>query len=481
MNVAGQLYVPQQVNQGAGEAMSDESELEIITEDDDVYALDQDVVETILDAVEAGDQQKLLALLEPLHAADIADVLEQISRSERAALIELWDIELDGEVLSELEEGVRDEILRDLPDHVLAEAVRDLDTDDVVYLAGDLDEPQQKRLLGSLEDADRAAVEMSLLYGEHTAGRLMQRELVSAPEHWNVGDIIDFMRASDDLPETFYDIFIVDPRMHPIGEVRLSKVMAAARATKLTDLMSADFRTIPVDQEQEDVAYAFNQYHMVSAPVIDADGRLVGVITIDDAMEVLEDEAEEDMKLLAGIGDEELSDSVFETARLRFPWLAVNLATAILASFVIGLFSATIESIVALAILMPIVASMGGNAGTQTLTVAVRALATRDLTPSNAFRIIRREALVGLGNGLVFAVVIGLVGWAWFSMPLLGVVIAVATVINMLVAGLAGILIPIGLEKAGADPALASGTFVTTVTDIVGFFAFLGLAGWVLL
>jgi len=461
--------------------MSDESELEIITEDDDVYALDQDVVETILDAVEAGDQQKLLALLEPLHAADIADVLEQISRSERAALIELWDIELDGEVLSELEEGVRDEILRDLPDHVLAEAVRDLDTDDVVYLAGDLDEPQQKRLLGSLEDADRAAVEMSLLYGEHTAGRLMQRELVSAPEHWNVGDIIDFMRASDDLPETFYDIFIVDPRMHPIGEVRLSKVMAAARATKLTDLMSADFRTIPVDQEQEDVAYAFNQYHMVSAPVIDADGRLVGVITIDDAMEVLEDEAEEDMKLLAGIGDEELSDSVFETARLRFPWLAVNLATAILASFVIGLFSATIESIVALAILMPIVASMGGNAGTQTLTVAVRALATRDLTSSNAFRIIRREALVGLGNGLVFAVVIGLVGWAWFSMPLLGVVIAVATVINMLVAGLAGILIPIGLEKAGADPALASGTFVTTVTDIVGFFAFLGLAGWVLL
>jgi len=463
--------------------MSDGSEDKVIIEtedDDDAYGLDHDNVDTILAAVEANNQPLLLELLEPLHVADIADVLEQISRSERAALIELWGIELDGGVLSELEEGVRDEILRDLPDHVLAEAVRDLDTDDVVYLVGDLDEPQQEKLLGSLEDADRAAVEMSLQYEEYTAGRLMQRELVSAPQHWNVGDIIDYMRASDDLPETFYDVFIVDPFMHPIGTVRLSKIMAAARKTLLTALMSEDFRTIPVDQEQEDVAYAFNQYHMVSAPVVDEDGRLVGVITIDDAMEVLEDEAEEDMKLLAGIGDEELSDSVLETARLRFPWLAVNLGTAILASLVIGLFSATIESIVALAVLMPIVASMGGNAGTQTLTVAVRALATRDLTASNAMRIVRREALVGLGNGMVFAVVIGIVGWLWFGLPLLGVVIAVATVINMLVAGLAGILIPIGLEKVGADPALASGTFVTTVTDVVGFFAFLGLAGWVL-
>lgn len=464
--------------------MSDEQDfdpVDALAEDEDAYALDQDIVETILQAVEAQDQNQLIALLEPLHVADIADILEQISRSERAALIDLWGIELDGEVLSELEEGVRDEILRDLPDHVLAEAVRDLETDDMVYLVGDLDEPQQEKLLHALEDADRAAVKMSLQFDEYTAGRLMQRELVSAPEHWNVGDIIDYMRASDDLPETFYDVFIVDPRQHPLGTVRLSKIMAAPRATKLTTLMSEDFRTIPVDQEQEDVAYAFNQYHMVSAPVVDGDGRLVGVITIDDAMEVLEDEAEEDMKLLAGIGDEELSDSVLQTARLRFPWLAVNLATAILASVVIGLFEDTIQTLVALAVLMPIVASMGGNAGTQTLTVAVRALATRDLTSSNAMRIVRREALVGFGNGMVFALVIGVLSWLWFDLPLLGVVIAAATVVNMLVAGLAGILIPISLEKVGADPALASGTFVTTVTDVVGFFAFLGLAGLVLL
>ncbi|MEX0970193.1 MAG: magnesium transporter [Paracoccaceae bacterium] len=464
--------------------MTDEKDfdpVDALAEDDDAYALDQDIVDTILQAVEAQDQNHLIALLEPLHVADIADILEQISRAERAALIDLWGIELDGEVLSELEEGVRDEILRDLPDHVLAEAVRDLDTDDMVYLVGDLDEPQQEKLLHALEDIDRAAVKMSLLYDEYTAGRLMQRELVSAPEHWNVGDIIDHMRSSDDLPETFYDVFIVDPRQHPLGTVRLSKIMAAPRATKLTTLMSEDFRTIPVDQEQEDVAYAFNQYHMVSAPVVDADGRLVGVITIDDAMEVLEDEAEEDMKRLAGLGDEELSDSVLQTARLRFPWLVVNLATAILASLVIGMFEDTIHTLVALAVLMPIVASMGGNAGTQTLTVAVRALATRDLTTSNAMRIVRREALVGLGNGLVFAVLIGVVSWLWFGLPLLGLVIALAMVVNMLVAGLAGILIPIGLEKAGADPALASGTFVTTVTDVVGFFVFLGLAGLILL
>lgn len=443
---------------------------------EDDYGLNTSLVDAVLQAVESGSQPRLLALLEPLHEADIADILEQISPAEREALLALWGRKIDGEVLSELEEGVRDEIMRDVPDEVLAEAVRDLETDDVVYLVEDLEEPQQEKLLEKLDTADRIAVEQALSYDEDSAGRLMQREMVVAPRHWEVGDIIDYMRGADHLPESFYDVIVVDPLMHPVGEVRLATILGAARDTPIADLMEKDFRTIPVDQDIEDVAYAFNQYHMVSAPVVDGEGRLVGVITIDDAMDVLEDEVEEDMNRLAGVGDEDLTDKVWRITKARFPWLAVNLLTSIMASIVIAQFTGVIGAIVALAVLMPIVASMGGNAATQTLTVAVRAIATHDLTPSNALRIIIRETLVGLANGLVFAVIIGIVGVVWFGDPMLGVVLALAMIANMLVAGLAGILVPITLDKFGADPALASGAFVTTVTDIVGFFSFLGLA-----
>jgi len=445
------------------------------------YGLNVSLVEAVLESVEQGSQQQLIALLEPLHSADIADILEQISPSEREAMLRLWGEELDAEVLSELEEGVRDEVMRDLPDEFLAEAVRELDTDDVVYLVEDLDEPQQEKLLEKLDDVDRIAVERALSYDEDTAGRLMQRETVVAPQHWNVGQIIDYMREADDLPEVFYDVIVVDPMMHPVGDVRLGLIMGAARDVKLTELMTANFRTFSVDQDIEEVAYAFNQYHMVSAPVVDRDGRLVGVITIDDAMDVLEDEVEEDMNRLAGLGDEDLTDKVWRITKARFPWLAVNLATSILASVVIAQFTDVIEAIVALAVLLPIVASMGGNAATQTLTVAVRAIATHDLTPANAMRIVVRETLVGLVNGFVFAVIIGLVGVVWFGDPMLGVVLGLAMIANLLVAGMAGILVPITLDKLGADPALASGAFVTTVTDIVGFFAFLGLAALMLL
>ncbi|MCF6271964.1 MAG: magnesium transporter [Rhodobacteraceae bacterium] len=447
----------------------------------DDYGLNVSLVEAVREVVEQGSQQQLLSLLEPLHEADIADILEQISPSEREALLTLWGKEIDGGVLSELEEGIRDEVMRDLPDEVLAEAVRVLDTDDVVYLVEDLDEPQQEKLLEKLEGIDRIAVVQALTYGEDTAGRLMQREMVVAPEHWSVGSVIDYMREADHLPESFYDVIVVDPMMHPVGEVRLARIMGAAREVPIAELMEKDFRTIPVDQDIEDVAYAFNQYHMLSAPVVDADGRLVGVITIDDAMEVLEDEVEEDMNRLAGLGDEDLSSKVWRTTKARFPWLAVNLATSILASIVIAQFTDVIEAIVALAVLLPIVASMGGNAATQTLTVAVRAIATRDLTPSNAMRIVLRETLVGLANGVVFAVIIGIVGVVWFGDPMLGVVLGLAMVANLLVAGMAGILVPITLNKLGADPALASGAFVTAVTDIVGFFSFLGLAALMLL
>jgi magnesium transporter len=291
-----------------------------------------------------------------------------------------------------------------------------------------------------------------------------------------VGDAIDFMRAEEWLPDSFYDLIIVDPRMHPVGLVALGRLMGSARAVPLREIMAEEMRTLKVDQAQEDVAYVFNKYHLISAPVVDPDGRLVGVITIDDAMEVLEEETEEDMRLLAGVGDEELSDGVAEIARGRFMWLTVNLGTAILASAVIAQFTDTIQAIVALAVLMPIVASMGGNAGTQTLTVAVRALATHSLTASNMRRFIGREGLVGVINGVGFAVLIGVLAGLYYADPLLGTVIGVAMIGNMVVAALAGVLIPIGLERLGVDPALASGTFVTTTTDVFGFFAFLGLA-----
>jgi magnesium transporter len=363
----------------------------------------------------------------------------------------------------------------------MTEALKDLESDDVVDLIEDLEGAQRSRVLDALDAVERVAVEHALQYPEDSAGRLMQRELVMAPMHWTVGDSIDYLRGETDLPERFYDVMIVDPMLKPVGKVPLSELLSNPRDTLLSSIMDEDFRVIPVDQGEEDVAYAFNQYNMVSAPVVDANGRLVGVITMDDAMEVLDESAEEDLKLLAGVGDESLTDSMLDTTKQRLPWLAVNLLTSVLASMVISLFADTIEAIVALAVLMPIVASMGGNAGTQTLTVTVRALATRDLTPANALRVIRREVVVGLLNGLVFAVVIGIVGFIWFGSMMLGIVLALAMVGNMIVAGLAGILVPIGLTKLKIDPALASGAFVTTVTDVVGFFAFLGLAAVMLL
>ena len=459
-----------------------EPEIDELSEAEDAYALDAGLLADIQTAVDSGDRPRLIELLLPLHVADIADLLEQVNPAERAALLQLWGHDFDGEVLAEAEEGVRDAILRELPAEVLNEAIRDLETDDVVYLIEDLEEPEKERILGGLDEADRAAVLSSLEFPEDSAGRMMQRSFVMAPTHWDVGRVIDYMRGEEDLPDQFYDVIIVDPRMRPVGMVALSKIMANRREVPLARLMSEDFRSIPASQSREDVGYAFAQYNLVSAPVVDEDGRLIGIITIDDAVEAMEDQSHEDMMRLAGVGEEEeLSDTIWATTRQRFPWLLVNLVTAILASLVISIFEDTITAVVALAVLMPIVASMGGNAGTQSMTVAVRALATRDLTSRNALRIVWREGAVGLLNGLAFAAVIGVVGFVWFGSPMLGAVLAAAMVVNLLVAGLAGILIPLGLEKLGIDPALASGAFVTTVTDVVGFFAFLGLAALVLL
>ena len=436
----------------------------------------------MLDAVEAKDADLLGELLDPLHRADLADLLEQIDARDRKALLALWAEGIDGELLSELDDNLREELIADLPDGELAVAVRSLESDDVVDLIEDFDETRQKAIIRALDPVDRIAVEKALAYPVASAGRLMQGEVARIPEHWTVGETIDHLRSGVSLPDQFYHVILVDPRMKPVGYATLGRILSSARDVRLTDLAEDSFRTFHVEDPQGTVAYAFNQYHLISAPVVDDADRLVGVITIDDAMEVLDEEHEEDIMRLAGIsGETELSDSIGSTTRLRFPWLATNLFTAILASLVISIFEGTIESFVALAVLMPIVASMGGNAGTQSLTIAVRAIATRDLTGSNVWRVLRREILVGAINGLAFAVIMGAVGLIWFGSPMLAVVIGFAMIVNLVVAGLAGTGIPIILDKLRVDPALASGTFVTTVTDVVGFFAFLGLASLILL
>ena len=440
------------------------------------YLLDPQDVARIVYCLDVQDQDQLIEVLEPLHPADIADLLEQITPNDRKRLVMLYDREFDGEILTELDENIREDIIPLLRPEVLAEAVRELESDDVVDLLEDLETPQQDAILEALDEPERVAIENSLSFPEYSAGRLMQRELVVCPETWQVGDAIDFLRSAERLPDQFYHVTLIDSRMHPVGNVTLGRLMSSKREVLLVDLVEEVFQVIPVTQDEAEVAYAFNQYHLISAPVVDGDGRIVGVITIDDAMTVLDNEHEEDILRLAGVGESRLSATVLETTLRRFPWLAVNLVTAIFASLVIAQFEHTIESMVALAVLMPIIASMGGNAGTQSLTVAVRSLATKDLTSSNIFRVIRKEVLVGILNGLVFAAAMAIIGLIWFNSVHLGYVIALAMIINLVTAGLAGTGIPILLDKIGIDPALASGAFVTTVTDVIGFFAFLGLA-----
>jgi len=462
------------------EYTKDETQPEL--QDEGSYGLDKRSVSAILYAVDVGDSDQLKEQMEPLHAADIADLLEQLNTFDRRRLVQLYDQEFDGEILSELDESIREEVIAVLKPDVLAEAVREMDSDDVVDLVEDLDEPQQEAILEALEDADRVAVEQALTYPEFSAGRLMQREVVTAPEHWTVGDAIDYLRNAEELPDQFYHMTLVDPRMHPVGNVTLGKIMSSRRTVPLMQIVEDLFQVVPVTQDEGDVAYVFNQYHLISAPVVDEDNRLVGVITIDDAMAVLDDEHEEDILRLAGVSDESsLSDSILEAAKGRATWLFVNLLTAILASLVIDLFAETINQMVALAVLMPIVASMGGNAGTQTMTVTVRALATRDLTAQNAMRVIRREVSVGALNGVLFGLIMAVVAGLWFGVPMLAAVIGIAMVLTQIAAAIGGIVIPMALDRFGIDPALASGPFVTTVTDVIGFFAFLGLSAWVLL
>ncbi len=429
-------------------------------------------------AIRGGDISALHELVRDLHEADLADVIELLPHDARVRLIEMLGRGFNVEALSELEEGVRDDLLDALPDRLIARAVRKLDTDDAAWLLEDLDEEDKREILRRVPRAERAAVERALHYEEDTAGRHMQTDFVAVPAHWTVGEVIDYLRTEDDLPEEFYELYVVDPRFHVLGRVSTARLLRTPREHRITDIMERFEAVFHEHDDMEDVARAFERYNLVSAPVVDESGRLIGSLYIDDIVDVIEEEAEEDMLGLAGVHDEEITSSVWETSRARFTWLFVNLGTAVLASWVISWFDATIQQMVALAVLMPIVASMGGNAGTQTMTVAVRALATRELGRANMWRVIGRELAVGLLNGLLFAVIMGVFAWWWFGMDDLGLIIAMAMVVNMISAALAGILVPIALDRLGIDPAVASSIFVTTVTDVVGFFAFLGLAAW---
>ena len=444
-------------------------------------ALPDELIYAVEEALEEGDKERFLGFIESLHAADLADLLEYLTRETREQAVEFIAPDLEPEVLTHLDASIREEVIEKLGPQGLARALSAMESDDAVDVFEDLDEAFQKRILAALPRGYRAIIEESLSYPEDSAGRLMQREMVVVPSAWTVGDAIDFMRKNKKLPKDFYDLFVVNPKHRPIGAIPLSRVMRNKRPVRLTKIMDPEPRTIPIAMDQEDVAYQFRQYGLVSAPVLDDSGRLVGVITVDDVVHVIDEEAEEDLMKMGGVTETDLYSAVLDTTKARFSWLTVNLLTAIVASLVIGLFEGTIEQLVALAVLMPIVASMGGNAGTQTLTVAVRALAMKDLTSANASRFVGKEVLVGSANGILFAILTGAVAWLWFGMPELGFVIAGAMVVNMLIAGLSGTLIPLGLEKLGVDPAIASTVFLTTVTDVVGFFTFLGLAAVFLL
>ena len=415
-------------------------------------------------------------------SADFADLIEMLPRDGREGLIAWRGGELDPEVLRELEEAVLEGILELLSPLDLAHAIGELDTDDGIYILENLSEDRLAEVLSEVPAPDRAAVQEGLSFPEDSAGRLMQRDFIAVPGYWSVGQVIDHCREFDDLPDEFYEIFVVDPRQRPVGSVPLYLAMRSRRPAMVRDIMLPETRLIPIDMDQEEVAYLFQQYRMASAPVVDEAGRMVGVVTFDDIAEVIQEETEEDLLRLAGVaGESDLDHSVFRTSRTRASWLSLNLLTAILASAVISLFDTTIEEIVALAILMPIVASMGGNAGTQTLTVAVRALATHELAPSNTLRIVLKEVGVGGLNGLLFAFLMGGIAALWFQSPALGLVIAAAMAINMVVAGLFGILIPLTCDRLKIDPAVAASVLLTTITDVIGFLAFLGLAALFLL
>ncbi len=455
--------------------LDEKSKAEALREEDG--AIRAEFVARVGHAVDADDAAGLRALVGDLHEADLGAVLEALDPEQRPRLIELLGIDFDFTALTEVDDAVRDDILDELPPQAVAEGVRELDSDDAVAILGDLSKEEQAEILEQLPAPERLALARSLEYPEDSAGRRMQSEFIAVPPAWTVGQAIDYMRETVELPERFYELYVVDAAQHFLGAVPLDRLLRTKRPIAITYLMEEERRRVQATEDKEEVARFFRRYDLVAAPVVDASDRLVGVITHDDVADVIEEEAEEDIKALGGVThDEELSDTVWTIARGRFNWLLVNLGTAFIASLVLGLFAVELQKMVALAVLAPIVASQGGNASTQTMTVAVRALATRDLSDANAWRVIFRELMVGLLNGLAFAVITGIAAYIWFKVPGLGVVIGLAMICNLTAAALGGILIPLALNRLKFDPAVASSPFVTTVTDVVGFFSFLSIA-----
>ena len=434
-------------------------------------------VDQVTQAIEDADLDTLTHLVAGLHEADLGDLLEALDQQLRPRLVEQLGAAFDFTALTEVDDAVREDILEELPPATVAEGVRDLDSDDAVAILQDLPHESRAEILDQLPPPERIALARSLEYPEDSAGRRMQTDFIAVPPFWTVGHAIDYMRETPDLPERFYELDVVDPGYRLQGAVTLDRLLRTKRPVPIAELMDEDRRRVLATEDQEEVARMFERYNLVAVPVVDDSDRLVGVITVDDIVDVIEEEADEDVKALGGVrGGEELSDTVFDTVKSRFPWLLINLGTALIASAVIAQFEHAIEKMVALAVLMPIVASMGGNAGTQTMTVTVRALATRDLGANNAWRVVQREVMVGMLNGLTFAVIMAVVAYLWFGITDLGVVIGLAMLTVLSAAALGGILIPLALDRFGIDPAVSSGPFVTTVTDVVGFLAFLGIA-----
>jgi magnesium transporter len=433
-------------------------------------------VRRVMDKVEEGDTEGARALVEPLHPADIADLFEIVDRDERRALAAAVADLLDGDVFAEMNDWVREELIDALEPHQVADIAGEMETDDAVAMIEDMEEDEQRAVLRALDPDDRAAIEEALTYPEESAGRLMQRDLIAVPEHWTVGQTIDYLRAGEGLTTDFWEIYVVDPQHRPIGTVMLSWVLRTPRHIAMADLMQREQTLLPVDMDQEEVALRFQKYALISAAVVDQSGRLVGMITVDDVVHIIQEEASEDVLLLSGAGEGDINQPIRESYAARVRWLIANLFTALVASGIIALFGAAIEQMVALAVLMPIVASIGGNAGTQTMAVAVRALAMNQLTRSNTWRTISREIRIALLNGVTIAILVGLGAGLVFGNAALGGVIAAAMLINIAIAGLAGVVVPVLLERFDQDPAVASSVFVTMITDSMGFFAFLGLA-----
>lgn len=433
-------------------------------------------VRQVFDAVEEGEDERVRELVSPLHPADIADLFEQAPSELRTAFAASLAELLDGDVIAELNDHVREELIDTLDPREVADIASELETDDAVAIIEDMEEEDQRAVLRELSPDDRAAIEEALSYPEESAGRLMQRDLIAVPEHMTVGDVIDYLRDNQDLTTDFWEVFVVDPQHKPIGTAHLSWILRTPRNVGMADVMKREQTLIPVDMDQEEVALRFQKYALISAAVVDPSGRLVGMITVDDVVHIIQEEASEDILKLSGAGDGDINEPILESYQSRVRWLIANLITALVASSIIRLFEGTIAQMVALATLMPIVAGVGGNAGTQTMAVAVRAIATNQLTHSNTLRTIMREIRVAFLNGATVAVVIGIGVGLVFTNPQLGLVIAAAMMTNIVFAGFAGVMVPVILDRLDVDPAVSSSVFVTMITDSMGFFAFLGLA-----